>query len=142
MAGYMKKLQGYVYDGAHTAGEVLENGVFVEITADGVKKVTAAKDTILRVAEVTELWGMSAVIADVVSVGTDEVFFVENEWEVYGDKDYDTAKYSVPVGHYVKMHRALPGEQQILTVADDLVATLSVGDKVQPAAGGTIAKVA
>lgn len=37
MAGYMTKLQGYVYDGAHVAAEKLQNGVFAEITADGVK---------------------------------------------------------------------------------------------------------
>lgn len=37
MAGYMTKLQGYVYDGAHTAAEKLQNGVLAEITADGVK---------------------------------------------------------------------------------------------------------
>ena len=60
MAGYMRKLNGHVYDGANVAAEALENGVFAEITADGVKKVTAAKDTVLRVAEKTLLWGVDA----------------------------------------------------------------------------------
>lgn len=60
MAGYMKKLNGHVYDGANIAAEALENGVFTEITADGVKKITATKDTVLRVVEKTTLWGMEA----------------------------------------------------------------------------------
>lgn len=61
MAGYVTKLMGHVYDGANLSGEKLTNGVFAEITADGVKKVTAAKDTLMRVEEKTELWGNPAV---------------------------------------------------------------------------------
>lgn len=98
MAGYMTKLQGRVYDGSNLSAEKLQNGVFVEITADGVKAVTAAKDTVLRVAEKTTLWGLPAVVLDVVSVGADEVFFVENEWDVALDAEYDTAAYELPVG--------------------------------------------
>lgn len=60
MAGYVTKLMGHVYDGGHAGAEALTNGVFVEITTDGVKKVTAAKDTLMRVEEKTELWGLPA----------------------------------------------------------------------------------
>ena len=49
MAGYVTKLMGHVYDGTNTAAEPLINGVFAEITPDGVKKTAAAKDTVLRV---------------------------------------------------------------------------------------------
>lgn len=140
MAGYMRKLQGHVYDGSNLAAEDLENGVFAEITTDGVKKTTAAKDTKLRVVEKTTLWGMNAIVADVVSVGEDEVFFVENEWDLSELCEYDTAKYTLKTGRFVKMHRPLPGEQMIFTVADDLHNTLNVGDTVQPAADGTVAK--
>ena len=62
MAGYVTKLMGHVYDGAYTSAEPLINGVFAEITADGVKKTAAAKYTILRVDEKTELWGNPAVV--------------------------------------------------------------------------------
>lgn len=139
MAGYMKKLQGHVYDGAHTAAEELTNGLFVEIMPEGVKKTNGAKDTVMRVAEITELWGEPAIVADVISVGTDEVFFVENEWELYFDKNYDTAKYSVPAGHLVKMHRPLIGEQLIFTVSEELSRALAIGAKIAPAAEGTVA---
>ena len=62
MAGYMRKLQGHVYDGAHTAAEVMQNGVFAEIVDGEVKMITGAKDTVFRVAEKTTLWGMDAVV--------------------------------------------------------------------------------
>ena len=62
MAGYVTKLAGHIYDGANLSAESLTNGVFAEVTATGVKKVTTAKDTILRVEEKTELWGNPAVV--------------------------------------------------------------------------------
>ena len=77
---------------------------------------------------------------DVVSVGEDEVFFVENEWDIRDNEDYDTAKYACKVGDFVKMHRPLVGEQLIATVGSTLFAALAVGDKVTPAADGTVAK--
>lgn len=143
MAGYMKKLQGYVYDGAHTAGAAMENGVFVEITTDGVKPVAAAKTgMVLRVAEKTTLWGRNAFVLDVVNHGDDEVFFLENEWDINDAEAYDTAKYTCKVGDYVRMHRCLDGEQLIMTVDDTVYAALAVGDKANIAANGTIAKKA
>ena len=140
MAGYFRKLNGHVYNGEFTAAEVMQNGVFAEITADGVKMTTAAKDTILRVADKTVLWGMDALVQDVVSTGADEVFFVENEWDINDNEDYDTAKYACKVGAFVKMRRPTVGDQVIMTVASGLYATLAVGDQVQPAANGTVAK--
>ena len=140
MAGYFRKLNGHVYNGEFTAAEVMQNGVFAEITTDGVKMTTAAKDTILRVADKTVLWGMDALVQDVVSTGTDEVFFVENEWDINDNEDYDTAKYACKVGAFVKMRRPTVGDQVIMTVASGLYATLAVGDQVQPAANGTVAK--
>lgn len=62
MAGYFRKLNGHVYNGEFTAAEAMENGVFAEITNDGVKMTTAAKDTVFRVAEKTTLWGMNAIV--------------------------------------------------------------------------------
>lgn len=140
MAGYFRKLNGHVYNGEFTAAEVMQNGVFAEITTDGVKMTAAAKDTILRVAEKTVLWGMDALVQDVVSTGADEVFFVENEWDINDNEDYNTAKYACKVGAFVKMRRPTVGDQVIMTVASELYATLAVGDHVQPAANGTVAK--
>ena len=93
----------------------------------------------MRVVEVTTLWGMPALRLDVVSVGDDEVWFVENEWDINDSMPYDTAKYSVPAGTLVRMKRALPGEQLIMSVEDTLSTTLEAGDTVQPTTGGTVA---
>lgn len=142
MAGYFRKLNGHVYNGEFTAAEAMENGVFAEITNDGVKMTTAAKDTVFRVAEKTTLWGMNALVQDVVSTGADEVFFVENEWDINDAENYDTAKYTCKIGSYVKMRRPTVGDQVIATVADTLYSALAVGDQVQPAAKGTVAKKA
>lgn len=77
-----------------------------------------------------------------VSVGLNEVYFVENEWEVDENAEWNEADYTLPVGKYVRMKRLLPGEQVIMTVDNTLYGTLSVGNTVQPAAGGTVAKKA
>ena len=140
MAGYVTKLMGHVYDGANLSGEALINGVFAEIASGGVKKTTAARDTLLRVEEKTELWGSPALRLNVTGAGTDEVYFVENEWEVDENAEWNEADYTLPAGKYVRMKRMLPGEQVIMTVGSELYATLAVGDTVQPAAGGTVAK--
>lgn len=140
MAGYVTKLMGHVYDGANLSGEALINGVFAEIASGGVKKTTAAKDTLLRVEEKTELWGSPALRLNVTGAGTDEVYFVENEWEVDENAEWNEADYTLPAGKYVRMKRLLPAEQVIMTVGSELYATLAVGDTVQPAAGGTVAK--
>lgn len=140
MAGYMTKLMGYVYDGAHTAAEPLENGVLAEITAEGVKKITETGDAKFRVAPEgkTELWGMGALTLDVVSAGTKELFLVENEWDINDAEEYNTAKYTLDAGKLVRMHRLLPGEQFIMTVADEVYSAAKVGDMLKPAANGTV----
>jgi hypothetical protein len=120
--------------------EALINGVFAEITATGVKKITAAKDAPMRVEEKTELWGLPAVVLNVTGVGTDEVYFVENEWDINDSQEYDETDYTLPTGKYVRMKRLVPGEQVIMSVDGTLYAALSVGDTVKPASGGTVAK--
>ena len=78
---------------------------------------------------------------NVTGAGSDDVYFVENEWEIDENAEWNEANYTLPIGKYVRMKRLLPGEQVIMTVDSTLYAALAVGDAVQPAAGGTIAKV-
>lgn len=132
---------GHVYDGANLAAEPLKNGVFGEIASGGVKAIATKKDTILRVEEKTDLWGMEALRLNVVSVGEDEVYLIENEWDYYDGEEFDEAKYTQPVGRYVRMHRPLPGEQMLVSAESAVFQSLNVGDKVQPGAGGSVAKV-
>ena len=56
--------------------------------------------------------------------------------------EWNDADYTLPTGKYVRMKRLLPGEQVIMSVATELYSALTVGDYVQPAADGVIAKTA
>lgn len=73
-------------------------------------------------------------------VGTDETYFVENEWAVDDNEEWDESQYTQKSGAYVRMKRLLPGEQAIMSVSSTLYNSLNEGDTVQPAAGGTVAK--
>jgi len=142
MAGYFTKLNGHVYEGEYKAGETLANGVFVSIASGEVKKLTAAGDAEFRIDEKTTLWGLPAVRMTCVYEGTKELYLVENEFEDYGDKELDWAAYTVPIGHYVKMRKPESGDQLIISVTAEVLATLTVGDLAKPASGGSIAKKA
>ena len=111
----------------------LANGMFVKIDTNGDVILTAADcDTKLKVVEKTTLWRKDALVLDVIAVGADEIFLVENEWEVYED--------TVDKGHYVRMHRPLIGERMIITVEHSLAETLAVGDTLKVTADGLVAK--
>ena len=140
MAGYMTKLMGYVYDGAHIAAENLQNGVLAVIAADGVKVATTG-DAAFRVAPEgkTTLWGMPALTLDVTKA-CDELFLVENEWEINDNEEYDTSKYELKAGKLVRMHRLVAGDQFIMTVAEEVYNAANEGDAMAVAAGGTVAK--
>ena len=139
MAGYFRRAEAWNYDGVNKAGEELTNGLFVEITANGVKKIAADGDAEFRVKEKTSLWGLPALVLVCTAVGTGEIYFVENEIENYGDKgDFNDAEYSVPKDHYVKMRRPNISDELIMSVDDTTYEALSVGDTVIPSAGGLV----
>lgn len=139
MAGYFRKMEQPNFEGAYKAGEELANGVFVSITANGVKKLTAAGTTEFRVKEKTTLWGLPAVVLVCTKDGGVE-FLVENEFEDYGTGDINYAEYTVPTGHYVKMRRPNINDEIIVSVTSTVLATLAVDDTVTPASGGSIVK--
>ena len=142
MAGYMKKLNGYVYDGEHVANAAMPNGIFVEIdaTTGKVKPITAAGDTEFRVDEKTTLWMKPALVLNVIKEGDLEHYFLENEWDVKDMCTYDTAEYQCKAGEYCRMHRPVINDQLIMTVEKTLYDALTVGDTVKPAVGGSVAK--
>lgn len=85
------------------------------------------------------LWGMPALTLDVVEA-CKEIFLVENEWDINDNEEYDTSKYELKEGKLVRMHRLLPGEQFIMSVAEDVYNAVEIGDAMAPAASGTVAK--
>lgn len=142
MAGYMTKLVGSdgIYDGSYKAGEALTNGIFVNIAADGtVKKLTGAGSIEMRVREKTTLWGLPAVILDVVVEGDGTAYFVE-QVNPGVHEEYDDINNVIKIGEFVRMHKPLLGEQLIMSVTSTVLGTLTEGDTAKPAAGGTIAK--
>ena len=142
MAGYMTKLVGSdgIYDGSYKAGELLTNGIFVNIAADGtVKKLTGAGSIEMRVREKTTLWGLPAVILDVVVEGDGTAYFVE-QVNPGVHEEFDDINNVIKIGEFVRMHKPLLGEQLIMSVTSEVLATLTEGDTAKPAAGGTIAK--
>ena len=138
MAGYMKKLNGYVYDGEHVANAAMPNGIFVEIDSSTgkVKPITAAGDTEFRVDAKTTLW------MNVILEGDKEQYFLENEFDLKAVPTYDSADYECKAGEYCRMHRPVINDQLIMTVTSELYAALNVGDTVKPAVGGSVAKKA
>lgn len=103
--------------------------------------ITAAGDMELRVEEKTTLWGLPALVLNVVIAGDKEQYFVENDLgDIENGLSWDGATYTCKVGDYVRMHRPLIGEQLIMTVSAETYAALAVGDTVKPAVGGSVAK--
>lgn len=142
MAGYFRKLAGHVYDGAHVASVALTNGLFVTINDNGAVALSAADaDTTFRCVEKTDLWGLKALVLDVLTIGG-EVYMVENDIDVNDNEEYDEAQYEIKAGELVKMKQPLPGEQIVLSVSDEIYAAASVNAKYAVAANGLIAVVA
>lgn len=141
MAGYFRRAEAWNYDGSNKAYQELTNGLFVYIDgSNGVKPVASAGSARFRVLEKTTLWGLPAVVLVCTDPGSAEIYFTENEFEDYGDKDFDQTTYSIPAGHYVKMRRPNINDELIVSVTSEVLATLAVGDTVKPTTGGTIVK--
>ena len=149
MAGYIRKFQGHVYNGEFPAGEAMPNGVFAKVVKNAttemyeVKKLTKKSDTVYRVAQKTTLWGKNALVLDLVKLGTNDEFFVENEWDFCDACNYNTAEFECPVGRLVRMKRVLPGEQLITDQVDAaLYESLAEGDTVTVGANGQVVAAA
>ncbi len=141
MAGYFRRAEAWNYDGSNKAYQELTNGLFVYIDgSNGVKPVASAGSARFRVLEKTTLWGLPAVVLVCTDPGSAEIYFTENEFEDYGDKDFDQTTYSIPAGHYVKMRRPTINDELIMSVTSEVLATLAVGDTVKPTTNGTIVK--
>ena len=144
MAGYMRKLNGYVYDGEHVANAAMPNGIFVEIDSSTgkVKPIASAGDTEFRVDAKTTLWMKPALVLNVILEGDKEQYFLENDLDLKEIPTYDSAEAECKAGEYCRMHRPVINDQLIMTVTSELYAALNVGDTVKPAVGGSVAKKA
>lgn len=116
MAGYMDKLQGYVYEGelVNGAANAVPNGILmVKGTGeDAGKFVMPAADTNTKLIckEVTDVYGQTG-YRFVVDTLAKAYYFVENGIDVNDSAEYNGAEYTTAVGDYLRAHPLVVGEE-------------------------------
>lgn len=118
MAGYMTKLQGYVYDGELTAADNLVNGQFVTVNEnEKVEAIDTPQDMVVSVVSLENVQGRKGMRCTVKEAGDDLVYLVENIPE--GELVYDESAYGPKAGEFVRKHRLLAGEEFV--ISEDIV---------------------
>lgn len=140
MAGYMTKLQGYVYEGEllNGTGAAVENGMIVTaglVSGELKMKFAATTDVKLLLKEKTTLYDGIEAYRFIVTAAPAGFYFVENGFEVDASAAYDTTLYSTPDGELLRAHPLLVGEE---FVTDKVTGTLAVGTEYGVKADGTI----
>ena len=115
MAGYMTKLQGYVYEGEFTngTGAPVYNGQLLVLHSDGKKLVlpTADSTTKLICKDIEALYDGVPAARFQANVLAKTYYLVENLHEYNDATEYDIAEYAIPANAKVRAHAILPGEE-------------------------------
>lgn len=144
MAGYMTKLQGYVYEGELVNGTTgpIENGSLVSPgVVEGalvMVKPTANANTKFLCKEARTIYdGITAYefIVTALGAGTGKLYFVENGFDVNTSAAYDATLYSTEAGKFLRAHPLTIGDE---FVTDKVTGTFTVGTEYTFAADGTI----
>lgn len=114
MAGYMKKLNSYVFDGEYVSDVDLKSGEFVKITAGKVVKAAGSDVTLTKIAD-ESVYGVAGERARVDAVNG-LIYMVEPQHDVNDSVEYDYATYVVKAGEKVRMHPLSVGEELVHTV--------------------------
>lgn len=120
MAGYMTKLQGYVYEGELTNGAAaaVENGVLmVPATSTNIGKLvlpSADTTTKLLCKEVTNIFGLTA-YRFIVNKLNANYYLVENGFDVNSDEEYDESTCATKPGKFLRAHPLVVGEEFVTT---------------------------
>lgn len=137
MAGYMTKLQGYVYEGEWTNGasNAVPNGILMVQSGNTLVLPTADTTSQIVCKEVTDIYGGMTAYRFVVDSLAKRYYFVENSWVVNDMTDYDKRNYTAANGELLRAHPLLVGEEFVTTaVTGTPVANTAYGVK----ADGTI----
>lgn len=140
MAGYMTKLQGYVYEGelVNGAAAPIENGVLMVAGtgANAGKLVLPSADTTTKLLckEITEIYGLKA-YRFIVNKLNANYYLVENGFEINDDEEYDETTYATKVGKFLRAHPLLVGEEFVTT---KVTGTLVAGTEYGVKADGTV----
>lgn len=142
MAGYMTKLQGYVYEGEWTNGAAaaVANGfLMVPGTSTNIGKLvlpgSADTTTKLLLKEVTDIFDGTTAYRFVVEKLNANYYFVENGYELNTADEYAIANYTTPVGALLRAHPLQVGEEFITTA---ITGTLTAGNEYGVKTDGTI----
>ena len=117
MAGYMTKLQGYVYEGelVNGASDPVANGTLMVQNADALELPSADSTTKLVCKEVTTIYGEIG-YRFVVDKLNKRYYFVENGMDDFNDGgEYDNRNYVTKVGELLRAHPLLVGEEFIVS---------------------------
>lgn len=137
MAGYMTKLQGYIYEGEleNGAGKAVENGTLMIANAGKLVLPSADAETKLLCKEVTTIDGNVAAYRFVVEALAKNYYMVENGHDVNDGAEYNTATYAVAAGKLLRAHPLVAGEE---FVTSKVTGTPAAGAVCGVKADGTI----
>ena len=142
MAGYMTKLQGYVYEGelVNGAAAAVENGILMvqgTSTDAGKLKLIGSADTTTKLLckEVTTIYDGVTAYRFVVNKLNANYYFVENGFDINDSAAYDKRTYTTAVGAELRAHPLLVGEEFVTT---KVTGTIAVGTEYGVKTDGTI----
>lgn len=138
MAGYMTKLQGYLYEGecANGAEKPVENGILM--VQEGDKLILPkAEDTTTKLVckEVTDIYDGIVAYRFVVDKLDGRYYLIENGFEYDNMQVYDLTKYTTAVGELLRAHPIQVGEE---FVTSNVTGTPVVGTAYGVKTDGTI----
>ena len=141
MAGYMTKLQGYVYEGEMTngTGAAVENGLLLVAgtSTNKGKLVAPSADTTskLLLKEVTTIYDGVTAYRFVVNKLAANYYFVENGFDINDSAAYDKRTYTTASGELLRAHPLVVGEEFVTT---KITGTLTAGTEYGVKADGTV----
>ena len=142
MAGYMTKLQGYVYEGELVNGEssAVENGILMvpgTSTNIGKLKLIANADTTTKLLckEVTTIYDGVTAYRFVVNKLNANYYFVENGFDINDSAAYNKRTYATPAGAELRAHPLVVGEEFVTT---KVTGTISAGSEYGVKTDGTV----
>ncbi|MBP5423986.1 MAG: hypothetical protein J6Y78_16255 [Paludibacteraceae bacterium] len=142
MAGYMTKLQGYIYEGelVNGASAAVENGILMvrgTSTDVGKLKLIGSADTTTKLLckEVTTIYDGVTAYRFVVNKLNANYYFVENGFDINDNAAYDKRTYTTAVGAELRAHPLIVGEE---FVTDKVTGTIAAGTEYGVKTDGTI----
>ncbi len=138
MAGYMTKLQGYVYEGELVNGTnaPVKNGIIMVQDGNSLVLPSAESTTKFICKEVTTIYDGMVAYRFIVDKLNKRYYFVENGSEYFNDQaEYDNREHAVPADLELRAHPLLVGDEFVTTM---VTGTPVAGTSYGVQADGTI----